>query len=77
MAGPIIELPLTDSLSEVMRGFIELIECQFQISYPTTGLAASPQIREHPALINIIKVIHKVVEQHTAEGRNGCRLLIL
>ncbi|OMP12039.1 hypothetical protein COLO4_03500 [Corchorus olitorius] len=77
MPVPIVKFDPKDRLSDIMRAIVDLIECHFQITYPTTRLAASPQLREDPMLINIVKVILKILEQCTTEGMAGCTVIRL
>ncbi|OMO56277.1 hypothetical protein COLO4_35708 [Corchorus olitorius] len=60
-----------------MLGAIELVEAQFRISYPSNTLAASPEFRQDPSLINIIHIVLKVVQDYTPCGKYGSTLIML
>ncbi|OMP13296.1 hypothetical protein COLO4_01921 [Corchorus olitorius] len=64
-------------MSDMIRGFVDLIECQFQITYSSERLRDSLELREDQSLIYIRHVILKVVRDYTPCGRDGSNLLML
>ncbi|OMO65288.1 hypothetical protein COLO4_31359 [Corchorus olitorius] len=77
MSSRNLKLPHKSTLSEMMRGFIALIESQFQITYFSMGIWSSRELRADPSLMNMIRIIIKVVQDYAECGRDGSRLLLL
>ncbi|OMO77909.1 hypothetical protein COLO4_24950 [Corchorus olitorius] len=75
MAAQPIQFPTKSNLSATMHDFVELIEIQFQISYPSMPLAASPQFQQNPTLIDIIKIVLTVAHSYPPCGPSGVTLL--
>ncbi|OMO70043.1 hypothetical protein CCACVL1_19126 [Corchorus capsularis] len=55
----------------MLNGFIN------QISYPSTRLASSNELRQDPSLVTIVKIILKFLEDYTPLGKDGSLLLKL
>ncbi|OMO88426.1 hypothetical protein CCACVL1_08394 [Corchorus capsularis] len=75
MPTPTVEFSSRDTVSDMLNGFIELLQSQCQISYPPTRLASSNELRQDPSLVTIVKIILKFVEDYTPLGTNDSVLL--
>ncbi|OMO77910.1 hypothetical protein COLO4_24951 [Corchorus olitorius] len=71
MPAPIDEFPPTETLSDMLNGFIELLQSQLQISYPSARLASSNELRQDPSLVTIVKIVLKFVEDYIPLGTAG------
>ncbi|OMP09468.1 vascular endothelial growth factor receptor 2 [Corchorus olitorius] len=62
-------------LSNQMIGVGDVIESQFQITYPPPTLPPVSWLRQNPTLMTLAAVILKIVEKHTEDG--ACNFILL
>ncbi|OMO89365.1 hypothetical protein COLO4_19792 [Corchorus olitorius] len=71
----VVEPQPREELSETMQTFVNLIETQFLISYSSMTIEHSSEVQRDPSLRSIIKLLLRLIEEHTDCGAHGGLML--